>query len=126
MLTARLGSSRLFRFPYNTTNSGLGLKYELISGSRGTEVTGSNGDPVLSDIDLADTENCESGTWLKFPEGISWAPERLVVNGRKGRRVIGILAQDKLRYRIFDLDNSSSDAPNAQDAGVDGSDQVMS
>lgn len=30
--------------------------------------------------------------------------ERLEVNGRKGRRVVCCVAQDKMRYRIFDLD----------------------
>ena len=90
----------------------------------GPAVIGSNGKPRSADVDLADPKTCRVRTWLEFPEGISWAPESLVVNGRKGRRVIGVLAQDKLRYRIFDLD-SSSDASNTEDAGTDGSDEAM-
>ena len=44
-----------------------------------------------------------------FPEGPTWTPERMEINGRKGRRAICVLAQDALRYRVFDLDSTSND-----------------
>lgn len=42
-----------------------------------------------------------------FPEESASQPEKLEVNGRKGRRVVCVLDQDGLRYRVFDLDNSA-------------------
>ncbi|KAI9766935.1 MAG: hypothetical protein M1840_006232 [Geoglossum simile] len=33
-----------------------------------------------------------------------FVPERLEVNGRKGRRVVCVLGRDRLHYRVFDLD----------------------
>ncbi|MCJ1284818.1 hypothetical protein MMC26_004155 [Xylographa opegraphella] len=49
-----------------------------------------------------------------FPSGSSWTPERIEVNGRKGRRAVCVVAQDRTRYRIYDLD-----PPKAED-GLDG------
>ncbi|MCJ1435652.1 hypothetical protein MMC27_005027 [Xylographa pallens] len=39
-----------------------------------------------------------------FPSGSSWTPERIEVNGRKGRRAVCVVAQDRTHYRIYDLD----------------------
>ncbi|KAI9753556.1 MAG: hypothetical protein M4579_005098 [Chaenotheca gracillima] len=36
----------------------------------------------------------------------SFAPWKLEVNGRKGRRVICVFSKDKVRYRMFDMDSS--------------------
>lgn len=36
-------------------------------------------------------------------------PGTLEVNGRKGRRVLCVLDQDGLRYRVFDLDSNAED-----------------
>lgn len=44
-----------------------------------------------------------------FPAGANWTPERICINGRKGRRAVCVLAQDHLHYRIFDLDSSPAD-----------------
>lgn len=57
-----------------------------------------------------------------FPKGLSWTPERLEVNGRKGRRVVCVVAQDKIHYRIFDLDtpqvsSSADDGGERDDTG---------
>ena len=48
-----------------------------------------------------------------FPTGPAWTPERIEVNGRKGRRAICVVAQDRMHYRIYDLD------PPKADDGVD-------
>lgn len=63
-------------------------------------------------------------TWLKFPEGVSWTPERIEVNGRKGRRAICVLAQDRFRYRVYDIDIPSGD-DGVRDIGTDDSDEIM-
>ena len=44
-----------------------------------------------------------------FPKGPTWTPERMEINGRKGRRAVCVLAQDNLHYRIYDLDSATSD-----------------
>jgi anaphase-promoting complex subunit 4 len=36
---------------------------------------------------------------------LEWAPERIEINGRKGRRIICVLAKDKTNYRIYDIDS---------------------
>lgn len=42
-----------------------------------------------------------------FPQESVSQPEKLEVNGRKGRRVVCVLDADGLRYRVFDLDSSA-------------------
>ena len=42
-----------------------------------------------------------------FPKESASQPDKLEVNGRKGRRVVCVLDQDGLRYRVFDLDSST-------------------
>lgn len=76
-------------------------------------------------IDLSTPETASAYTWLEFPEGALWTPERMEINGRKNRRVICVLAQDRVHYRVYDLD-SSSGHEEAQDTKTEGSDEVMS
>lgn len=40
-----------------------------------------------------------------FPQGLEWAPEKIEINGRKGRRIVCVLAKDKINYRIYDIDS---------------------
>lgn len=42
-----------------------------------------------------------------FPQGPEWAPEKIEINGRKGRRTICVLAKDKINYRIYDIDSTN-------------------
>ncbi len=37
-----------------------------------------------------------------------WTPERLEVNGRRGRRAVCVLGTDRIHYKIFDLDSVSN------------------
>ena len=100
-------SSRLFRIFYRkSVDHPLVLRYSAVNEVVEAEYEGRIPSPHPSKVDLSDTKTCKACTWLKFPVGISWAPERLEVNGRKGKRVICVLAQDRLRYRVYDLDNS--------------------
>lgn len=75
-------------------------------------------------IDLRDPDVAREYTWLEFPEGVSWTPERLDVNGKKNRRVTCVLAQDGFHYRVYDLDRPSAGV-DVQDSGTDGSDEIM-
>ena len=78
-----------------------------------------------SSIDLAAPNVASTYTWQELREGISWTPERIEINGRKGRRVICVLAQDRFHYRVYDLD-SASGGEGYQDTMTEGSDEVMS
>ena len=44
-----------------------------------------------------------------FPKGLTWTPDRIEINGRKGRRAVCVLAQDALHYRVYDLDSTTND-----------------
>ena len=54
-------------------------------------------------------------------------PATLEVNGRKGRRVVCVLDEQRTRYTIFDLnDRAEDDADGSRgSAAEDGSDQIM-
>ncbi|KAI9827716.1 MAG: hypothetical protein M1832_004205 [Thelocarpon impressellum] len=54
----------------------------------------------------------------------SFRPARLEVNGRKGRRVVCLLGEDGLHYKVFDLDSHPTEAGEPEGDG-DG-DQEMS
>lgn len=44
-----------------------------------------------------------------FPPDAKRVPLKMEVNGRKGRRVICILYEDRLHYSVFDLDSDARD-----------------
>ena len=85
-----------------------GLQYQRLGEQDEERTEAEVSDFHSPDIDISVPEKCEACTWQIFPPGISWAPEKVEVNGRKGRRVICVLAQDRLHYRVYDLDSSSS------------------
>lgn len=97
----------------------LGLRYMTVNDDS------AEGVEACPKIDLSDAGQCRACTWHEFPAGVSWAPGRLEVNGRKGRRVICVLAKDNFHYRIYDLDNPSN-AEEAEDVRTEGSDEIMS
>ena len=65
-------------------------------------------DPKPS-LDLSSEYAVRSYIRHTFPAGPTWGVERLEINGRKGRRVVCCVAQDKMRYRIFDLDSGDGE-----------------
>ena len=99
------------------------LAFAAISDGNVGQRMGGNDDQ--SSIDLAGPNVASAYTWQELREGISWTPERIEINGRKGRRVICVLAQDRFHYRVYDLD-SSSGGEEYQDTRTEGSDEVMS
>lgn len=120
-------SARLFRIPYRETADASGtLAYATMNEKNVGQRMDGNDDH--SSIDLSCPDVANAYTWHEFPEGVSWAPERMEANGRKGRRVICVLAQDKFHYRVYDLDSSggSSGGEETQDVRTEGSDEVMS
>lgn len=59
-----------------------------------------------------------------FPTGLAWTPERIEINGRRGRRIICVVAKDKTRYRIHDLD-SLHETEQAREDRSDERDHIM-
>lgn len=101
----------------------LGLQYNVVSDNSAEGLEAAVDNTRLSEMDLSNAEQCRTCTWHEFPTGVSWTPERIEVNGRKGRRAICVLAQDRFHYRIFDLDSpSGGDA--TEETATEGSDDM--
>ncbi|KAI9675657.1 MAG: hypothetical protein M1817_001024 [Caeruleum heppii] len=58
-------------------------------------------------VTLLDEEVVAKHSHHCFPQSASFYPTKLEINGRKGRRVVCVLAQDRMKYRIYDLDTGS-------------------
>ena len=56
------------------------------------------------DLGFSDLKIVEQHTWLEFSRGVSWTPQRMEINGRKGRRAACVVAEDSFHYRVYDLD----------------------
>lgn len=67
-------------------------------------------------VRLSDPKEMEEHTWIEFGPGVSWTPQRIEINGRKGRRVACVLAEDGFHYRVYDVDN--------RDQEIDGGDAM--
>ena len=79
---------------------------------------------IAASLNLQNPERMAEFTKHIFPTGVSWAPEKMDINGRTGRRVMCIVAQDKKRYRIYDVDRN----PNLEEregGKEDGNDDLM-
>ena len=114
----------MLRIPYRKrSGSSETLAYTVMANQNITNTKGSaRRADIIPSIDLADPEQLMAYTWLEFPPGVSWTPQRMEINGRKGRRVICIVAQDNFHYRVYDLDSVTE----SQDLGPEGSDELMS
>ena len=87
-------SSRLVIMEYQKPSAGNGLIYEDIDQTRHkTSIVHSDASQITENI------------WMELPGGVLWAPQRVEVNGRRGRRAACILAEDSFTYRIYDLDS---------------------
>ena len=100
-----------------------GLRYTIAEASQGTSATGTAEGDIPS-LDLHDQEHMADFTHHEFPTGVSWAPETMDINGRKDRRVMCVVAQDKKRYRIYHVD-SHPDLDELESVGNDGSNDIM-
>ncbi len=62
---------------------------------------------VAPSMDISDDKLLDQLIMHAFPAGSAWIPERIEIHGRKGRRSICVVAEDRLNYRIYDLDSGS-------------------
>lgn len=101
-------SSYLLSVPYRKkTISSEGLSYTRVSKTDDTNFQGGPEfyEAISPSIDFSQQENMDQFVQHRFPSGLAWTPERIEVNGRRGRRVICVVAKDETRYRIHDLDS---------------------
>ena len=92
------------------------------------ERTGKNTGPFkpIPGIDLANPDHLIDCTWQKFHTGVSWAPQRIVVNGRRGRRAICVIAEDEYHYRVYDLESPRHGIDEIEDSEKSGEQDMMS
>lgn len=99
------GAPRLLQIDYRprgeTSN---GLLYREVDSTR--QPAGQQEDS--ESINLTRSSDIAIHTVHTFPTAKVWAPQRLEINGRKGRRTVCVLAEDRLHYRQFDIDKLDS------------------
>ena len=80
---------------------------------------------AVSDLDLSNAKTMKHYVKHMFPEGPTWTPERLEVNGRKGRRAVCVVAEDRVHYRIFDIDTLKAEADLSEKSGDEDSEMAV-
>ncbi|KAL8759268.1 MAG: hypothetical protein Q9199_000881 [Rusavskia elegans] len=100
--------SRLLQIDFRPSkDSETGLRYQE-TGLAGKTALGDFDEKEVSgshEIDLRRLSDIAIHTVHRFPPGKMWTPQRLEINGRKGRRTICVLAEDRIHYRQFDVDS---------------------
>lgn len=113
--------------PYRKkTISSEGLRYTRVSKIDDTNAQGGAEvhAAISPSIDLSDRKYMDQLVQHTFPTDLVWAPERIEINGRRGRRIICVVGKDKARYRIHDLD-SVHEAEEAREDRSDETDHIM-
>ncbi|KAF9695720.1 hypothetical protein EKO04_006381 [Ascochyta lentis] len=127
---------RLLRIPYNAsqqTEVHMLARYTTLpeTSHSSTLLPGGRAPPSsmrkVVEVSRAQIENL---TMHVFDAEARFTPSKLVVNGRKGRRVVVVLAEDAKHYRVLDMDYPSERAEEEEtevevEVGEDG-DTVMS
>lgn len=127
LILGRTASSTLLSIKYRRTDAGSGdLIYEDLPSVDQQSTRDSHGlNTAASTLEL-DPSAAGAAHFVQhtFPVGPTWVPERIEINGRKGRRAVCVLARDRLRYRVYDLDSLTPDEGISSVSGSDG-DAVM-
>lgn len=96
-------SSRLLCFPYGETAR---LPFFPLSGNISDFTKQQQPHGCAVGLDVSFVSSLAPYSRHIFPQESAFQPEKLEVNGLKGRRVVCVLDQDGLRYKVFDLDSS--------------------
>lgn len=99
---------RILRIPYNTPTddtSPAHIPYTTIPTAQAANhvLPAGSPPPPVEETSLS-AEQVRTYTIHVFAAGERFVPHKLVVNGRKGRRVVVVLAEDGKHYRVLDLD----------------------
>ena len=81
----------------------------------GTTTHAANQPSGAAHLDISSDDEVKQFIQHTFPDGPSWTPQRLEVNGRKGRRAACVVAEDRIHYRIFDIDSAMAEADVEED-----------
>ena len=110
VIDQQLASGYLLAFTYIPSLSNHGLHYTKYAGKVSQRI---------ASLNLTSFSDMEPHTLHSFPStSPSQAIERIEVNGRKGRRVVCVVTQDRLRYRVFDLESVQAEG-GAEAEGMD-------
>lgn len=107
-----IAGHRILRIPYATShtmsssaNSNESIPYTTLPADTASKHLLPTGTPPSSVQETAvEAEQVRKYTIHVFAQGERFVPHKLVVNGRKGRRVVVVLAKDGKHYRVLDLD----------------------
>ncbi|KAF3041164.1 hypothetical protein E8E12_009334 [Didymella heteroderae] len=91
---AKSSSSNSETIPYTTLPADQASQHLLPAGAP----------PPSAQETQTSPEQVQTYTIHVFARGERFVPHKLVVNGRKGRRVVVVLAEDGKHYRVLDLD----------------------
>ena len=109
-------SFHLFSIRYNKqTDSTDGLTYSTTSELDESNIL----DDTSPEVSFSVRTNASQHLRHTFPPGLEWAPEKIEINGRKGRRVICVLAKNKINYRIYDIDSGNEQDEVLAEDGVE-------
>jgi anaphase-promoting complex subunit 4 len=107
---------RILRIPYTSVlgageaDSNTSIPYHTIPATKnGKHLLPTGSAPTSSDrkITTITPTVVQQYTIHVFEKEARFTPSKLVVNGRKGRRVVVVLAEDGKHYRVLDLDYPS-------------------
>ena len=93
-------SSHLANIKYRQSNGHEGLTYANLA------LNNTIDEESISNNMLIDLARPSPLLRHSFPKDPGWSPERMEINGRDGRRAVCVLAQDALRYRVYELDSA--------------------
>lgn len=77
-----------------------------------------------SGVNLLDNEKLDHSVQHTFPANLGWAPDRIEINGRKGRQVVFVLSKDMKHYRIYDI-GGDNDAEGNEASQPDSHDNMI-
>lgn len=107
---------RILRIPYNTTqhsDADTPVQYTTVPASSHASTFlpgGSAVPPSMRNVVEVSRSQVHSLAVHVFEAEARFSPSKLVVNGRTGRRVVIVLAQDGKHYRVLDMDHPSQPA----------------
>lgn len=107
-----IAGHRILRIPYASpdavsasADSSESITYTMLPAATASKHLLPTGAPPASVQETAiQAEQVHNYTIHVFAQGERFVPHKLVVNGRKGRRVVVVLAEDGKHYRVLDLD----------------------
>ena len=97
----------------------------MVIGFNGKSIANQQLASTAANLDLSKGRTMKHYVKHTFPEGPTWTPERIEVNGRKGRRAVCVVAEDRIHYRILDIDTPIAEAEVGEEVENGASEMAM-